>query len=178
MAKAFLGIGSNIEPDTNIKKALQSLSGHVRINKISTVYINPAEGRPEQPCFYNCVAEIETQIPPFELKFDVLRPIEESLGRKRTEDKYAARTIDLDLLLYDDMIIKNDRLTIPDPQIEQRAFVALPLQELAPGLKLPGSKLSIAEIAAALDQSGIEPLKKYTEMLRKEIFCRHGHAES
>jgi 2-amino-4-hydroxy-6-hydroxymethyldihydropteridine diphosphokinase len=177
MARTFLSMGSNIEPAENIRRALEFLCRHVRVTGISTVYLTPAEGRPEQPSYYNCVVEVETQTPPVELKYAVLRPIEESLGRKRTEDKFAARTIDLDIILYDDLIMKSDDLTLPDPQIRRRAFVALPLRELSPGLRLPGSGLSIAEIAASLPQSAMKPLKDYTEILRKEL-CHHGHGES
>ncbi len=177
MARAFLSVGSNIEPAENVRRALELLCRHVRVTSISTVFLTPAEDRPEQPPYYNCVVEVETQIPPIELKYSVLRQIEESLGRKRTADKFAARTIDLDIVLYDDLIIKTDDLTIPDQQIHRRPFVALPLQELSPGLRIPGSDLSIAEIAASLPQSTMLPLKDYTEILRKE-FCHSEHRES
>ncbi len=167
-------MGSNIEPAGNLRRAVAFLCRHVRIIAISTVYLTPAEGRPEQPPYYNCVVEVETETPPMELKYSILRPIEGSLGRKRTADRFAARTIDLDIVLYDDLIIRNDDLTLPDPQIQQRAFVALPLQELSPGLRLPGSGLSISEIAASLPRCGMMPLKDYTEILRKE-FCHNEH---
>ena len=177
MARAFLSIGSNINPSENIRRALEFLCRHVRVVGISTVYLTPAEGRPEQPSYYNCVVEVETQMPPIQLKYSVLRTIEESLGRKRTADKFAPRTIDLDLILYDDLIMENADLTLPDSQIERRAFVALPLLELSPGLRLPGSGLTISEIAASLQQGSMKPLKDYTDVLRKEI-CHHGHGES
>ncbi len=176
MARAYIGIGSNIEPEENIRKALGFLCLHASVKRISTVYRTPAEGRPWQPPFYNLVAEVETRAAPEELKFGILRRIEASLGRKRTKDKSAARTIDLDLLLYDEMVLRSGRLNIPDPQIELRAFVALPLEELSPGLRLPGSGLPIAAIASSLDKSEMEPLKQYTEALRKEI-CDHGRGE-
>lgn len=174
MARAFLSVGSNIDPAGNVRRALELLCRHVRVAGISTVYLTPAEDGPEQPPYYNCVVEVETQIPPIELKYSILRRIEESLGRERTADKFAARTIDLDIVLYDDLIIKTDDLTIPDQQIQRRTFVALPLQELSPGLRIPGSGLSIAEIAASLPQSTMRPLKDFTEILRKE-FCHDEH---
>jgi len=172
MAKAFLSLGSNIDPAENIKRALGLLASHADITGISTVYLTPAEDRPEQPSYYNCVIEIETEIPPVEFKYSILREIEKELGRERTEDKFAARPIDLDLILYNDMVIENEGLTLPDPQISRRAFIALPLHELSPGLRLPGSGVSIAEIAASLPGRGMKPLEQYTENLRKEIRCR------
>jgi dihydroneopterin aldolase/2-amino-4-hydroxy-6-hydroxymethyldihydropteridine diphosphokinase len=176
MAKAFLSVGSNIDPAENVRRALELLGGHADIMGISTVYLTAAENRPEQPSYYNCVIEVETQAPPLEFKYSVLRTIEEAIGRRRTEDKSAARTIDLDLILYDDLIMETETLTIPDPQISRRAFVALPLHELSPDLRLPGSGVSIAEIAASLPQGEMTPLKQYTEILRKEI-CQHERRE-
>jgi 2-amino-4-hydroxy-6-hydroxymethyldihydropteridine diphosphokinase len=177
MARVFIGIGSNIEPALNIIKAIRSLCRKVRIIGVSTVYLTRPEDRPEQPPFYNCVIEAETEAPPRELKFGVLRPIEESLGRRRTADKSAARTIDLDIILYDDMVIRDNDLTVPDPGISRRAFIALPLRELSPALSLPDTGVPVAEIASSMDQSAMVPLTDYTETLRKEIFCRHGRGK-
>jgi 2-amino-4-hydroxy-6-hydroxymethyldihydropteridine diphosphokinase len=174
MARAFLSVGSNIDPAENIKKALKLLRSDVCITGISTVYLTPAEDRPEQPSYYNCVVEVETQELPVKFKYSILRPIEEALGRKRSEDKFAARTIDLDLILYDDLIMETETIILPDPQISRRAFVALPICELSPKLRLPGSGLLISEIAASLPAGQMKPLKQYTEILRKEIY-RHEH---
>ena len=176
MARTFLSVGSNIHPIENVKKALKLLCSHVRITRISTVYLTPAEDRPEQSYYYNCVVEAETQMPPIELKYSILRPIEEALGRIRSGDKFASRTIDLDLILYDDLIMETETLILPDPQISRRAFIALPLHELSPELRLPASGVSIAEIAASLPQSEMKPLKQYTEILRKEI-CQNERGE-
>ena len=172
MARAFLSVGSNIHPIGNVRKALELLCSQVRITRISTVYLTPAEDRPEQRFYYNCVVEAETQMLPVEFKYSILRPIEETLGRKRSEDKFAARPIDLDLILYDDLVMETETLTLPDPQISRRAFIVLSLLELSPELRLPGSGVSIAEIASSLPQGEMKPLKQYTEILRKEI-CQH-----
>lgn len=169
MARAFVSVGSNINPAENTARALSALGREARITKISTVYLTEPEGRPEQQPFYNCVVEIETELSPAELKQKVLRRIEDRLGRERTEDKYAARTIDLDLVLYDDLVMATESLTLPDPDIVRRPFLAIPLLELAPGLVLPGSGLRIDEAAATLPRSGMKPLENYTERLRKEI---------
>ena len=177
MARAFLSVGSNIEPAVHVREALDLLCRHATITGISTVYLTPAEGRPEQPSYYNCVVEVETETPPAEFKYSILRRIEETMGRKRTKDKSAARIIDLDLILYDELIMHTGALTLPDPQIVQRAFIALPLQELSPELRLPGSGLSISEVVASLPHSTMEPLKPYTEILRKEL-CEHERRKS
>ncbi len=169
MARVFIGLGSNINPEQNVRQALRLLGREVRMVALSTFYRTQAEGPPGQPPFYNGVAQVETDIPPGRLKHSVLRRIEEELGRQRTEDKYAPRTIDLDVLLYDDLVVAEEGLRIPHPQIAQRAFLAIPLQELAPELTLPNSGRPIAEIAAALAHHKMEPLGDYTEVLRKEM---------
>jgi 2-amino-4-hydroxy-6-hydroxymethyldihydropteridine diphosphokinase len=172
MARAFIGVGSNIEPEENVRKALRLMASQVRIVEISTVYSTEAEGRPEQPSYYNCVTQIETDIPPKELKQTVLREIEEKLGRKRTKDKNAPRTIDLDLILYDDLVLKTDDLVLPDPQIATRPFLAIPLFELEPDLILPGVNLPIKKAAAQLKPVRMKPLMSFTKLLKKEIL--HG----
>ena len=167
MARAFVGIGSNIEPAENVEKAVSLLSAAVQIRGISTVYLTEAVGRPGQPPYYNCVVELETEEKPAELKQRVLRKIEKELGRIRGNDRSAARTIDLDLILYDRLVMTTEGLTLPDPDIVKRPFLAIPLLELAPDLQLPGSGLRINEIAAALPQDAMKPLQDYTARLRK-----------
>jgi 2-amino-4-hydroxy-6-hydroxymethyldihydropteridine diphosphokinase len=172
MARAFIGVGSNIEPAENVKKALRLLASQVRIAGISTVYSTKAESRPEQPSYYNCVVEIKTDIPPIELKQTVLRKIESELSRKRTKDKFAPRTIDLDLIIYGDLVQNTGDLILPDPQIITRPFLAIPLFELEPDLILPAAGLPIKNVVAQLKPVRMEPLKEYTGLLKKEIL--HG----
>jgi len=169
MARAFVGIGSNIDPAENVEKAIRLLSAAVQVRAISTVYLTEAIGRPGQPSYYNCVVEIETETMPAELKQRELRRIEHDLGRVRGSDTHAARKIDLDLILYGQLVMTAEGLTLPDPDIVRRPFLAVPLQELAPELMLPGSDLCIAAIAAALPRDGMQPLQDYTERLRKGI---------
>ncbi len=175
MSRAFISMGSNIDPEVNVREALRRLSRVERILRISTVYMTEPLGRPEQPPYYNCVIAIQTKNEPMILKEQVLRRIEEALGRERSEDKYAPRTIDLDLILYDDLALKTDGLTLPDPEILQRPFLALPLKELEPALVIPGSGLSIEEVASVLPPDGMKPLHSYTELLRKEFCHECGH---
>jgi 7,8-dihydro-6-hydroxymethylpterin-pyrophosphokinase len=114
------------------------------------------------------VAEIATELPPRALKFEVLRPIEAELGRRREEDRYAPRPIDLDLLLYDDVLLTEEGLVLPDPELWSRPFLAHPLHELAPGLVLPGGE-AIADVAARLPREEMHPLPEYTERVREAL---------
>jgi 2-amino-4-hydroxy-6-hydroxymethyldihydropteridine diphosphokinase len=169
MTRAFVSIGSNIDPGKNVKKALLQLKKQVSIQAISTVYLTEPIGPEVQPPFYNCVIEIATQVPPLELKREVLQRIEDALGRKRTDDKFAPRTIDLDLLLYDDLTMTIDGHTLPDPDIVRRPFLAITLHEIAPGLVLPGSNASVDKAAATMSSKNMLPLNSYTDLIRKEI---------
>lgn len=169
MARAFIGIGSNIDPAQNVRAALRSLARQTRLVAVSTVYLTEALGRPDQPPYYNCVAEIATEAPPAELKYGMLRGIEDALGRRRTQDRYAPRTIDLDLLVYGDLAMDAGGVRLPDPDILQRPFLAIALFELAPDMVLAGYGLRISEVAAGLAQKGLRPLHDYAELLRQEL---------
>jgi len=172
MERAFVSVGSNIEPENNVIKAVRLLGAQTHIRAVSTVYLTEPIGRAGQPPYYNCVVEIETEIPPADLKRTVLRRIEDLLGRVRKKDKFAPRTIDLDLILYGDVTMAGEELTLPDPDLLQRPFLALSLYELAPDLVLPGSGARIADVAAGIQRKMMKPLDLYTDMLREEI--EHG----
>lgn len=169
MVRAFVAIGSNIDPAGNVRAALRSLARQTQLVGISTVYRTAPLDRPEQPPYYNCVAEIETTLPPLEVKRSLLRPIEDALGRRRSADKYASRTIDLDLIVYGSVNMEVGGLKLPDPEIRERPFLAIPLFELAPELVLAGHQRRIAEIASALGRNGMEPLTQYTRLLKEEL---------
>ncbi|HMC12783.1 MAG TPA: 2-amino-4-hydroxy-6-hydroxymethyldihydropteridine diphosphokinase [Gallionellaceae bacterium] len=169
MARAFIGIGSNIDPAENVRFAIRSLARKTRLVGISMVYCTDALDRPEQPPYYNCVVEIETEALPSEVKHGVLHSIENSLGRKRSEDKYAPRTIDLDLIVYGDLVMDAEGIKLPAPEILERPFLAIPLFELAPDMVLAGYNQRIVEIASMLSQDRMKPLKDYTRQLREEL---------
>ncbi|CAG0964652.1 2-amino-4-hydroxy-6-hydroxymethyldihydropteridinediphosphokinase [Gammaproteobacteria bacterium] len=169
METAYIACGSNIDPEKNILASLRLLVPE-GLRSVSTVYRTEPIGQPGQPFFYNCVAELSTSRPPFELKYEVLRPIEAALGRRRAgEDRYSARQADLDLIIYDALEVRTAELVLPDPDIYTRAFLALPLLELAPTLVMPDGK-SLRELAGSFDRIGMEELKTYTVMIRKELF--------
>ncbi len=169
MARAFISVGSNIDPAANVRRALRALATRMHLVGISMVYLTDALGRPEQHPYYNCVAEVETDVAPRDVKRAILRQIEDELGRTRTADKYAPRTIDLDLIAYGDLVVDEDGMRLPDPDIMERPFLAIPLHELAPGWVLAGSNRRIDEVAAALPSDGMHPLRDYAGQLRREI---------
>ncbi len=164
-----MGIGSNIEAERNVREALLRLARRTRITAISTFYRSRPLSRPEQPSFVNGAVELETEASPEEVKHGLLRGIEAELGRVRTADKYAPRTIDLDLLIYNDRVIRQPDLRVPDPEIQERPFLAIPLAELAPDMALPGDGRALREIAAAFPDHALEPLASYTEELRESL---------
>ncbi|MEM0304678.1 MAG: 2-amino-4-hydroxy-6-hydroxymethyldihydropteridine diphosphokinase [Saccharolobus sp.] len=166
LAKAYIGIGSNIEPEDNVRKSLIYLRDKSKVTKISSVYLTKAIP-PNQPDYYNCVVEIKTNLDPFYIKY-VLRKIEEKLGRIRSENKYMPRIIDLDLLLYGNLVINSDELIIPNPEIV-RLFVIIPLYELNEDLVIPNINKSLKEIIKSVNGDDMKPLNDYTEELRKEV---------
>jgi 2-amino-4-hydroxy-6-hydroxymethyldihydropteridine diphosphokinase len=178
MTKTFISVGSNIEPEKNVKKAISLLATKVRITAVSTVYSTEPDGRPEQDRYYNCVVEVDTDKSPIGLTYQVLKPLENVLGRRRTMDKSASRTIDLDLVLYNDLVLKTGEITLPDPLIRKRPFLARGLSELAPDLALPGAELTAAQAASCLGAAGMIPLPEYSEELRKEVRYAAEHREN
>ncbi len=169
MVEAFVAVGSNIDPGRNVRAALEMLSAKEHVTAISNVYRTAPEGRAEQGDYFNCVVEIWTSRAPIDLKRQVLRPIEAVLGRERSSDRFAARTIDLDLILYDEITIETPELTLPDPALLNRPFVALPILELAPDLVVPGSSLALKNLVAGLSHSGLELVRDYSEELKEMI---------
>jgi dihydroneopterin aldolase/2-amino-4-hydroxy-6-hydroxymethyldihydropteridine diphosphokinase len=169
IVEAFIGVGSNVEPERNITDALVRLSAHVDIAGISSFYRTTPLLRKNQGDYLNGVWQISTSISPKELKFDVLRKIEQELHRNRESDKYAPRTIDLDLLLFGDLGINEENLTIPDPDIYKRSFIAFPLYELNPALIMPDTKKPLIDILSALKKGNMILDITFTESLRSMV---------
>lgn len=140
-SKVYLGLGSNIADRlSNLKRALSLLRKRdINILKTSSVYESSPVDYLEQSDFLNIVVEVETALEPGEI-LESIREIENSLGRER-EIKKGPRTIDIDILLYDDAEIRSAELTIPHPRMFERSFVIVPLLEVAPDVKLPSGEL-------------------------------------
>jgi len=169
MARAFVSVGSNIEPEANIEEALRRLASRVQVVGVSTFYHSEPVGPPGQPPFLNGVVEVRTDLPARDLKFGVLRRIEAELGRVRTADTYAPRRIDLDLLIYDECVTASRELTLPDPDITSRPFLAVPLGELAPDLVLPGDGRTMGEVAAEHAGHGMSQAAAYSAKVRESV---------
>ncbi len=145
---AFLALGSNLgDRQANLDQALEAIQEHPRIEltQVSSFYeTEPVGGPPNQDPYLNAVAEVETDLPPEEL-LAVLLEIEQKLGRVRRE-RYAPRTIDLDILLYGDRVIETETLTVPHPRMHTRGFVLEPFAEIAPSTVHPGLGVTIGQL--------------------------------
>jgi len=135
MEVAYIGLGTNIEPRYQyIKESISLLkrNEHISVINISSIYETTPVGYLNQANFLNLVVKIKTTLSPLQL-LNICQSIENQLERKRTI-RYGPRTIDLDILIYNDLNKQTDRLTIPHPHMEKRAFVLIPLAEIAPHL--------------------------------------------
>jgi 2-amino-4-hydroxy-6-hydroxymethyldihydropteridine diphosphokinase len=145
---AIVALGSNIEPERHLPEAVAALRA-MGAQAVSSVYQNPARGGRPQPDFLNAAVLLETQLEPAALKA-ALRGLEADLGRVRTEDKYAPRTIDLDLLLLGDRSVMLEDLILPDPELLTKAHLAVPAAEVAPTAVHPHSGETLQAIAERL----------------------------
>ncbi len=157
MNKVYIGLGSN-EGDRfkNLQRSLQLLSKDPRIEleKVSSIYETEPVGYKRQNKFLNAVCEVSTSISPYQL-LDLLKNIEKKMGRKKTF-KWGPRNIDLDILLFDALVIDENGLHIPHKELDKRKFVLLPLCEIAPGVVHPVLKTSIRKLLLNLNKSVIQ----------------------
>ena len=154
MSKGYISIGSNIDKDKNILASLQALEEHFGKLTISSIYESEPVGFTGDT-FYNLVVGFNSELAVKEVAKQ-LRQIELDNGRTRDSQKFSARTLDLDLILYDDLILNDGRLQIPRDEIERYAFVLEPLAEIAPTLKHPISHLSYAELWEKFDKTNLK----------------------
>ncbi len=160
---AFVGLGSNLaEPCTQVLQAIEDLNRlpRTRVLARSSLYRSAPVGYLEQPDFINAVAKLETELAP-RMLLDALLELEQRHGRTR-EFRNAPRTLDLDLLLYDDLAHSESGLTIPHPQMHLRAFVLQPLLEIAPDSVIPG----VGPAAGALQECGQQRLERIADAAR------------
>jgi 2-amino-4-hydroxy-6-hydroxymethyldihydropteridine diphosphokinase len=160
---AFIGLGSNLDnPASQIEKALTALHALSNVEHVlcANWYESKAIGPGDQPNYINTVASLRTLHSPHELLHQ-LQHIENQQGRQR-EIRWGARTLDLDLLLYDNVQMSSDNLTLPHPEMAKRSFVLLPLYDLAPTLIMPnGEKLE--ELVQQCDCSDIERITDHRD---------------
>lgn len=162
----YLGLGSNLgDRHRNIGKAIELLSEKVHMEAISSTYETEPVGYDDQPCFLNAVCRVSTSLEPRQILL-LAKEIEAKLGREPTF-RNGPRVIDIDILLYDSQVMDTPDLTIPHPRLTQRAFVLVPLAELAPDLVHPVSGKNVAELMRATDSSGIKKWKGRGERCTK-----------
>ncbi len=155
---AFIALGANLaDPLAQVRAAAAALADlpESRLRQISSLYRTAPLGIRGQPDFINAVAALETWLAPQQL-LDALFAVERQFGRRR-EFHHAPRTLDLDLLLYDESVVDNQRLRVPHPRMHLRAFVIAPLLEIAPLCRIPGRGTAAAWLPA-VSQQAIEKL--------------------
>ncbi|NBJ71272.1 MULTISPECIES: 2-amino-4-hydroxy-6-hydroxymethyldihydropteridine diphosphokinase [Clostridia] len=168
MNQVYIALGTNIEPrEKFLKEGLHGLQDHEKINviKTSSIYQTAPVGYTKQADFLNMVIEVETTCSPLEL-LDYCQQIESELGRKRTI-RFGPRTLDLDILLYNQENIEMERLTIPHPRMHERAFVLVPLNEIAPHIILPLSD-GEKDVTGAMKELSGKDLKDVEIWTKKE----------
>jgi 2-amino-4-hydroxy-6-hydroxymethyldihydropteridine diphosphokinase len=151
----YLALGSNLgDRQDFLARAIQALAPEITLIRASHIYQTPPWGFTDQPSFLNQVIETETELEP-EALLKKLKQIEKALGRVDTV-RYGPRCIDLDILFYGDEVYHSEILDIPHPMIAERAFVLVPMNELAPDFIHPQLNLSISELLRNIDHSSIE----------------------
>lgn len=161
--KAFIGLGSNLgDREASVRQALEQIAQapETTVVRASSLYDTEPVGVEDQPNFLNAVAQVETQLTPHQLLWNLML-IERRLGRVRTQ-RWGPRTIDLDLLLYDDVVIEDESLQLPHPEMTKRSFVLVPLVELEPLLTHP---VTGETMLALLQRLGARPLVKHGSRL-------------
>ena len=151
MAKIYISLGSNINREANTRAGVDELRQAYGGLLLSSLYESEAVGF-EGDAFYNMVIALETDDPVFDVA-SKLRSIEENYGRDRSAPKFSSRTLDLDLLLYDELVLNEKGLQLPRDEILQRAFVLLPLSEVAPELMHPQANESYADLWFKFDKN-------------------------
>jgi len=157
---AWIGLGANLgRPKSTLETALQALElvPSSRLLSVSPAYWTPPWGVLDQPDFLNAVACLQTQQPPVDL-LQFLLDIERHLGRMRDHPRWGPREIDLDLLMVDDRVEDSASLTLPHPRLHERAFVLLPLSDLAPALEVPGHG-AVSDLLEALPEEALDGIR-------------------
>jgi 2-amino-4-hydroxy-6-hydroxymethyldihydropteridine diphosphokinase len=160
LTRVVILLGSNINPERCIPRAIDQLEKSIKIDAISTTWENPPVG-PPAPVFYNTAVRGLTSLMKADLVTQILKPIEARLGRVRTSDKYAPRTIDLDIILFGDELI--------EPRLWSDAFIAVPVSEVLPDYQKVETKQSLTETARRfLDKGGFIPHPELLDRIKTQ----------
>ncbi len=155
-SSVFIGIGSNLNsPKQQVitaTTAVNNIDG-CQVVKASSIYTSKPMGPQNQPDYVNAVIEVSTTLSPIDL-LDALQTLELNAGRERKNERWGARTLDLDILLFKNLTIADDRLTVPHYGMKHREFVLLPLHEIAPQLELPDGD-NVSQLCNNIDHNGL-----------------------
>jgi 2-amino-4-hydroxy-6-hydroxymethyldihydropteridine diphosphokinase len=160
--RVYVGVGSNLgDRWANLALAARALRGEPRLSLLRASRVwDAAPLGPPQPRYLNAVLELEV-LGPAPALLRVLQRVERAAGRKRTAVRWAARTLDLDLLLFGDEVIRTERLAVPHPALAARRFVLAPLAELCPDRVVPGTGRTVAQLLALVPPEDVRPAGLY-----------------
>lgn len=159
MERAYIALGSNLgTPVEQLRAALRAMAElpDSKLVAVSSFYASDPLGPADQPRFVNAVAALDTALAPLQL-LDALQTIEQEQGRVRKAERWGPRTLDLDILLFGDLTLTSERLTLPHYHMHARAFVLYPLAEIAPRLRLPDGR-ALNSLLATCPYVGLERL--------------------
>jgi len=155
--RAFLALGSNIDPERNLVAAVRMLCRYGRITAVSRVWETPPDGYADQPNILNAAVLLETSLTARQLRLEAIAEIEQSLHRVRDpNNRNAPRTIDIDISLFNNEILQIEHRHIPDPAILQKSFVAIPLADLDPVYVHPIDNRTLQDIADGFAQAAAD----------------------